>query len=85
MNDLLKYIKKFRFSLQGNKINQGILYSHLQFRKKILIVVWYMNDNELEETKARGKETSYNALAEIQGRNVDGWKKLVEIGRESNE
>lgn len=53
--------------------------------KKILIVVWYMNDNGLEEKKARGKESSYNALAEIQGRNVDGWKMLVEIGRYSNE
>lgn len=44
-----------------------------------------MNDNELEEKKARGKESSYNALAEIRGRNVDGWKMLVEIGRYSNE
>lgn len=67
MNDLLSHIKKFGFYLQGNKINQGILYSYLQFRKKILIVVWYMNDNELEEKKARGKETSYNALAKIRG------------------
>lgn len=44
-----------------------------------------MNNNELAETKARGKETSYNALAEIRGRNVDGWKKLVEIGKVMNE
>lgn len=49
-----------------------------------------MNDNELEENKSRGKETSRNALAEIQAKEkqktiVDGWKRLVGIGIENNE
>lgn len=68
MNDLLSHIKKFGCYLEGNEINQGILYSHSLFRIKKKFAVWYMNDNELEENKARGKETSCNALAEIQAK-----------------
>lgn len=68
MNDLLSHFKKFGFYLEGNEINQGTLNSHLQFRIKNLIALWYRNDNELEEKKARSKETSCNALAEIQAK-----------------
>lgn len=49
-------------------------YTHIfSLGRKILIVLWYMNDNEPAE-KGRSKETSCNALVEIQTgeRSVDG-------------